>query len=66
MGKWECLVKGEDILKRVVAKRFIEIFKTAKYDKFDVDLYFNMTERIMIYDYRLIVSLLDGSDIESC
>lgn len=64
MGKWEGLINGEDILNRVIAKRFKETFKTAKYiDKFDIDLYFRLKEKITVYDDRLVVSLLVGSEV---
>lgn len=62
--KWEGLIAGEDILIKVIAKRFIGAFKTAKSTKqFDVDLYFKLTEKITIYDGKLVVSLLDGSEV---
>uniref|UniRef100_UPI001A8E8F47 recombinase family protein n=1 Tax=Paradesulfitobacterium ferrireducens TaxID=2816476 RepID=UPI001A8E8F47 len=65
MGKWADQCNGDDILKRVIAKRFIATFKTAKpIDRFDVDLYFKLTEKIMVYDGKLVVSLLDGSEVE--
>lgn len=65
MGKWEELSYGQDILKRVIAKRFIARFKTAKAtDQFDVDIYFKLTEKITFFDGKLVVSLLDGSEVE--
>jgi hypothetical protein len=42
-----------------------ETFKTGKkIDQFDVDMYFKSTEKITVYDDRLVVSLLDGSEVE--
>lgn len=39
MEKWRSLQSGEDILKGVTAKRFIQIFSQAEpIDRFDVDL----------------------------
>ncbi|KJR44909.1 Site-specific recombinase [Desulfosporosinus sp. I2] len=65
MAKWTDQSNGDDILKRVIAKRFIDIFKTAKpIDRFDVDLCFKLTEKITVYDGELVVSLRDGSEIE--
>lgn len=67
MEKWQqVLESGEDILKRVTAKRFIQIFSKAELiDRFEVDLYFKLVEKIVVYDAgRSIVSLLDGSEVE--
>ena len=65
MEKWWSLQSGEDILKAITAKRFIQIFYIAEpIDKFDVDLYFKLVEKIMVNDAgRLIVSLFDGSEM---
>lgn len=63
--KWEEQSNGEDILTKVIAKRFIATFKMAKpIGQFDVDLYFRLTEKITVYDGKLVVSLLDGSEVE--
>lgn len=66
VDKWKELVNSEDILKRVTAKRFIYIFKDAQpLELFDAELYFQLVEKIEVYeDSKLIVSLLDGSEIE--
>lgn len=66
IGKWEEQINGQDILERVIAKRFIATFKTAKpIDRFDVDIYFKLIEKITVYDGKLVVSLLDRSDVET-
>jgi hypothetical protein len=67
MEKWQQVMESEDdILKRVTAKRFIQIFSKAKLiDQFEMDLYIKLVEKIVVYDAgRLVVSLLDGSEIE--
>lgn len=66
MRKWNEQINSQDILKRVTAKRFIDIFKDAEpLQQFDAELYFKMVEKITVYeDSRLIFSLLDGSEIE--
>lgn len=52
-------------IQRVLAKRFIATFKTSKpIDRFDVDMYFKLTEKITVYDGKVVVSLLDGSEVE--
>lgn len=65
--KWQqVLESGEDILKRVTSQRFIQIFSKAELiDQFEVDLYYKLIEKIMVYDSGiLVVGLLDGSEIE--
>lgn len=66
MSKWNEQINGEDILKRVTAKRFVDIFKDAEpLQQFDTELYFKMAEKILAFgDSRLIVGLLDGTEIE--
>jgi len=66
MGKWKEQINSEDDLKRVTAKRFIGVFRTTgAITDFDLGLYFKLIEKIMVYDQsRLIVCLLDGSEIE--
>ncbi|WP_242833850.1 hypothetical protein [Desulfosporosinus sp. OT] len=47
MGKWENQSNGDDVLKRVIAQRFIGTFKTAKpIGRFDVEQYFKLMEKI--------------------
>ena len=65
--KWQQVLESEDdILKRVTAKRFIQIFyKAEPIDQFEVDLYFKLVEKITVYDAGILIfSLLDGSEIE--
>lgn len=65
MGKWKGQVDGQDILSKVIAKRFIATFQTARHiEQFDLDLYFKLVEKITVSDARLVVSLLDGSGVE--
>ncbi|EPR07976.1 recombinase family protein [Ruminiclostridium papyrosolvens] len=66
MSKWNEQINGEDILKRVTTKRFVDIFKDAEtLQQFDTELYFKMVEKVLAFgDSRLIVGLLDGTEIE--
>ncbi|MTI47299.1 MAG: hypothetical protein FH761_05640 [Firmicutes bacterium] len=65
MKKWEKQIQSEDILKRITAGRFIEIFEKAKpIEEFDVDIYSKLLEKIMVYNDKLTVTLLDGSEVE--
>lgn len=67
MKKWQQQILGEDILERVVAARFIEIFKNTKIiEQFDEDLYLRLVEKITIEkDDILVISFLDGSQMKS-
>ena len=50
MKKWEAQVDSGDILKRVIAKRFIDTFIRAKpIGQFDCELYFKLVEKITVY-----------------
>ena len=66
ISKWRAA--DGNLLVRYKAKQFIEILAEAEVEaisKFDVDLYFALVEKITVYDGgRLIVSLLDDTDIE--
>ena len=49
MDKWESQIGSEDILRRVIVKRYINVFRTAhQINKFDVDVYFKLVEKITI------------------
>ena len=64
--KWQGMLESDNALVRYKAKQFIEIMTGARPIKeFDVDLYFALTEKIVIYGGgRLIISLLDGTNVE--
>ena len=64
--KWKEQLDSDNVLKRVTAKMLIVIFKeTAQIDEFGVDLFFKLVEMITFLDEGwLIVSLLDGTEIE--
>lgn len=66
MDKWKEQTEEEDILKKVTAKRFMDIFRKAESIKeFDVDWYFKVVEKITVHDgVGVIVSLLDGTENE--
>ena len=66
MKKWRERLVSENALVRYKAKQFIGIIAGAeRVAEFDIDLYFAMVEKMMVYDGgRLIVSLLDGTEIE--
>lgn len=66
IGKWQERLKSDNVLVRYKAKQFIGIFKGAdRINTFDEKLYFAMVEKITVHDgNRLVVSLLDGTEVE--
>ena len=40
------------------------LFTARPIDQFDVDLYFKLVEKITVFDARLVINLLDGSEVE--
>jgi site-specific DNA recombinase len=64
--KWQRLVEEDDILKRIHAKRFASIFRTARpIENFDFTLYYKLVEKITVKDEgRLVVTLHEGTEIE--
>ena len=64
--KWQERLVDDNLLKRYKAKQFIGIMANAEVMvEFDVDLYFSLVEKMTVFDGgRLIVSLLDGTDVE--
>lgn len=66
LEKWQSRLASNNVLVQYKARQFIRILTEAMViKKFDVNLYFALTEKITVYeDGRLVVSLLDGTDIE--
>lgn len=66
LGKWRERWGSDDLLVRYKIKQFIEIITDAEMiNVFDEDLYLAFVEKITVHDGgRLIVSLLDGTEIE--
>ena len=66
MGKWRGMLESDNALVRYNARQFIEMIAEAdRVDEFDVDLYFALTEKVVVHNNgRLIVSLLDGTEVE--
>lgn len=63
INKWNEQMNSGNILKRVTAKRFIDIFKEAKpIERFDDELYSRLVEKIVVCEDRVNVELLDGSE----
>jgi len=65
MSKWKRQTQEGDVLSRVTARRFIDIFKAAEpVVNFDAALYFKLVEKVVVFKDRLVVNLLDGSEME--
>jgi site-specific DNA recombinase len=65
-AKWQGQMGGEDILAKVTAIRFIDIFANAvTLTEFDIDLYFKLVDKFVVIDKGSIkVCLLDGTELE--
>lgn len=66
MERWQRMVQGEDVLKRVAAKRFIELFDgMGRIEAFDPELFSRTVEKLTINGFKKVtVYLLDGTEIE--
>ena len=66
LEKWQKSLASNNVLVQYKARQFIRILtETMVIKEFDVNLYFALTEKITVYENgRLMVSLLDGTDIE--
>ena len=66
MGKWRGMLESDNALVRYKARQFIEMIAEAdRVDEFDVDLYFALTEKVVVHDGgRLMMILLDDTELE--
>lgn len=66
MGKWQERLESDNSLVRYKAGQFIEVIADGEpIREFDVDLYFAFVEKMTVYGGgRLVVRLLDGTDVE--
>ena len=66
MEKWKDGRKSENVLVRYRSKQFIKIIENGKQIKeFDVNLFLKLIEKMTIFEgEKIIVSLLDGNEIE--
>lgn len=60
--KWKA--EDGDVLRKHRAREFIEIIEKGEIDEFDIDLYFKMFEKMVVFEDKLIVGFLDGTEIE--
>lgn len=66
LNKWKELRESDNPLRRYKARQFAKIItETGRISKFDVDLYFALTEKLVVYgEGRFMVILLDGTEVE--
>ena len=66
LDKWKELRKNDNPLQRYKAKQFSKIItETGHIKEFDIDLYFALTEKVVVHSGgRLVISLLDGTEVE--
>ena len=66
IGKWQERLGSDNALVRYKAKQFIQGMKEAELMKaFSAELYFALVEKMTVFEGgRLIVCLLDGTDVE--
>ena len=64
--KWQGMLESENALVRYKAGQFVEIITGAiPIKEFDVELYFAITEKVVVCDEgKLVVVLLDGTEVE--
>lgn len=64
MEKWKA--EGENELMRYKVREFIEIVENgAEIEEFDLDLYFRMVEKMMVFgDEKVVVNFLEGTEVE--
>lgn len=66
LDKLKGMRENDNVLARYKAKQFSKIIaETGPIKDCDVDLYFALTEKVIVYgDSRLIVVLLEGTEVE--
>ena len=64
--KWQRMRESDSSLQRYKAKQFAKIIvEKGRIKEFDVDLYFALVEKIVVFDdSRLMVVLLDETEVE--
>jgi len=64
--KWQESLGSDNLLQRYKARQFIGIITEAEVvTEFNVDLYFMLVEKMVVFDGgRVVVSLLDGTEVE--
>ncbi len=60
--KWRACEVDE--LEKYRAKEFIGTIEKGKIDEFDINLYFKMIEKMLVFEDRITVGLLDGTEVE--
>lgn len=66
LDKWKGMRESDNSLQRYKAKQFAKIIADrGRIKEFDVELYFALTEKVVVHgEGRLMVVLLDGTEVE--
>ncbi|WP_211209234.1 zinc ribbon domain-containing protein [Succinispira mobilis] len=66
IDKWKRMRESDSSLQRYKAKQFAKIIaERGRIKEFDVELYFALTEKVVVHgEGRLMVVLLDGTEVE--
>ena len=66
IDKWKRMRENDNVLARYKAKQFAKIItERGRIKEFDVELYFALTEKVVVHgEGRLMVVLLDGTEVE--
>ena len=66
LDKWKEMRESDNLLQRYKAEQFEKIItEGGRIKEFDVDLYFALTEKVVVHgEGRLMVVLLDGTEVE--
>ena len=66
LDKWKGMRESDSSLQRYKAKQFAKIIaERGRIKEFDVELYFALTEKVVVHgEGRLMVVLLDGTEVE--
>ena len=60
--KWKA--EDGDELTKHRASEFIEIIEKGEIEEFDIDLYFKMIEKMVVFEDRVSVKSLYGTDVD--
>ena len=56
--------KDGDELRKHRTKEFIEVIEKGNIEEFDIDLFYRMIEKMAVFEDKIIVGFLDGTEVE--
>lgn len=60
--KWKA--EDGDELRKHRTKEFIEVIEKGNIEEFDIDLFYRMIEKMAVFEDKIIVGFLDGTEVE--